>query len=261
MIGSMLGDIAGSRFEFSRPSNFNWQTEELFAPDCRYTDDTVMTVATKYAILMGHSYEIAYRTFGKRYPNVGYGAMFQDWLHSSNRRPYQSCGNGAAMRAGVIGEYFDTLEEVERQAALSAQCTHNHPEGIKGAKAAAVGVFLARIGCSKKEIQRVIEKRYGYALKAPLVLRRPFSKVRLTCQATMPLAFRCFLESHDYESCIRNVFSCLCDTDTVGCIAGGFAEAFYHTTGFDNDRLLRRYLIKPLAVGKPDTVLYDWAVR
>ena len=100
---------------------------------------------------MGHSYENAYRTFGKRYPNVGYGAMFQDWLHSSNRRPYQSCGNGAAMRAGVIGEYFDTLEEVERQAALSAQCTHNHPEGIKGAKAAAVGVFLARIGCSKRK--------------------------------------------------------------------------------------------------------------
>lgn len=260
MVGSILGDIAGSRFEFSRPSSFCWKTEALFVPECRYTDDTVMSVASKYAILTGHSFAHAYRTFGKRYPHAGYGAMFQDWLCATGRRPYQSCGNGAAMRAGVIGEYFDTLEEVEEKAAESARCTHNHPEGIKGAKAAAAGVFLARTGSSKREIRRVVRKRYGYDLTTPLALRRPFSQVKLTCQDTMPLAFRCFLESRDFESCIRNVFSCLCDTDTVGCIAGAFAEAFYHKTGFDDERLLRYYLIKPLAAGKPDTFLYDWAV-
>lgn len=261
MVGAILGDIAGSRFEFSRPSNFNWRTEQLFAPDCRYTDDTVLCIASKYAILTGNSFRHAYRAFGKRYPHVGYGAMFQDWITATDRRPYQSCGNGAAMRASVIGEFFTTLEKVEEKAAESAQCTHNHPEGIKGAKAAAVGVFLARTGYSKREIRHVIMHRYGYNLLTPLAMRRPFSRVNLTCQVTLPLAFRCFLESTDYESCIRNVFSCLCDTDTVGCIAGAIAEAFYGKTGFDDNRLLREYLIKPLAPGKPDTFLYDWATR
>ncbi|MCH4239910.1 MAG: ADP-ribosylglycohydrolase family protein [Oscillospiraceae bacterium] len=259
MFGSILGDIAGSRFEFSRPKGFNWRTEALFAPNCRYTDDTVMSIATKYAILTECSYESAYRSFGRRYPHAGYGSMFQEWLTSGTRRPYQSCGNGSAMRAGVIGEYFDTLEQVEQEAAKSARCTHNHPEGIIGAKAAAAGVFLARSGFSKKEIRRTIEKRYGYFLMIPLAARRPFSRIRLTCQETMPLAFTCFLESTDFESCIRNVFSCLCDTDTVGCIAGAVAEAYYHETGFDNDALLKQYLIKPLAVGQADTFLYDWA--
>lgn len=259
MVGSILGDIAGSRFEFSRPKGFDWRTEPLFASDCRYTDDTVLSVASKYAILKGCSFEGAYRLFGHRYPHAGYGSMFQNWLTSDARRPYQSYGNGSAMRAGVIGEYYDTLEQVEAKAAESAQCTHNHPEGIMGAKAAAAGVFLARTGCSKKEIRRLVQKRYGYNLTTPLAARRPFSRINLTCMGTMPLAFRCFLESTNFESCIRNVFSCLCDTDTVGCIAGGFAEAYYHQTGFDNDFLLRQYLIKPLAVGQADTFLYDWA--
>ncbi|ARP49859.1 ADP-ribosylglycohydrolase family protein [Caproicibacterium lactatifermentans] len=260
MVGSILGDIAGSRFEFSRPSGFNWRTEKLFVPECRYTDDTVMTVASKYAILNGCSFSSAYHTFGKRYPHAGYGAMFQDWLTSAARRPYLSCGNGSAMRAGVIGEFYDTLEEAEAKAAESAACTHNHPEGIKGAEAAAVGVFLARKGFQKSEIRRTIQKRYGYCLSIPLAVRRPFSRIRLTCQATMPLAFTCFLESTNYESCIRNVFSCLCDTDTVGCIAGGIAEAYYGTTGFDDSRLLRQYLLKPGRDGQIDTFLYHWAV-
>ena len=159
MVGSILGDIAGSRFEFSRPSGFNWRTETLFAPECRYTDDTVLTVATKYALLTGSSFASAYRTFGKRYPHAGYGAMFQDWITSAARHPYPSCGNGSAMRAGVIGEYFSTLEEVEAVAAESAQCTHSHPEGILGAQAAAAGVFLARNGFSKKEIRHTVQHR------------------------------------------------------------------------------------------------------
>ncbi|MCH3972493.1 MAG: ADP-ribosylglycohydrolase family protein [Oscillospiraceae bacterium] len=260
MVGSILGDIAGSRFEFSRPSGFDWRTEKLFAPECRYTDDSVMTIASKYALLTDCSFSSAYRIFGKRYPHAGYGAMFQDWLTSTARRPYQSCGNGSAMRAGVIGEYYDTLEKTEAKAAESAACTHNHPEGIKGAKAAAAGVFLARKGFQKSEIRSIVQRRYGYNLTVPLALRRPFCRVKQTCQATLPLAFLCFLESEDYESCIRNVFSCLCDTDTVGCIAGGFAEAYYKGTGFDDDALLRRYLIKPGSCGKTDTFLYDWAV-
>lgn len=258
MFGSILGDIAGSRFEFSRPASFNWRTEPLFTTDCRYTDDTVMSIASKYAILTGCSFESAYRTFGRRYPHAGYGSMFQDWL-ATGCRPYRSCGNGSAMRAGVIGEFYATLEEVEEKAAESAVCTHNHPEGILGAQAAAAGVFLARSGFDKKEIRKTVQKRYGYNLTVPLAMRRPVSKIKLTCQGTMPLAFTCFLESTNFESCIRNVFSCLCDTDTVGCIAGAIAEAFYHSTGFNNDQLLRQYLIKPVIVGRTDTFLYDWA--
>lgn len=258
MFGSILGDIAGSRFEFSRPSGFNWRTEPLFTTGCRYTDDTVMSIASKYAILTGRSFESAYRLFGRRYPHAGYGSMFQDWL-ATGCRPYRSCGNGSAMRAGVIGEYFSTLEEVEEKAAESAVCTHNHPQGVLGAQAAAAGVFLARSGFDKKQIRKIVQKRYGYNLTLPLALRRPFSQITLTCQGTMPLAFVCFLESSDFESCIRNVFSCLCDTDTVGCIAGAIAEAYYHSTGFDNNRILRQYLIKPIIVGQADTFLYDWA--
>lgn len=261
MYGSILGDIAGSRFEFSRPKGFDWRTESLFTADCRYTDDTVMSVATKYALLTGTSFANAYRMFGRRYPHAGYGAMFQDWILDAGRRPYQSCGNGSAMRAGFIGEFCATLEEVEQKAADSAACTHNHPEGIKGAQAAAAGVFLARNGASKKEIRRVIQRRYGYCLRTPLTLRRPFSKVRQTCQATLPLAYSCFLESENFEGCIRNVFSCLCDTDTVGCIAGAIAEAYYRDTGFHNEELLRYYLVKPVAVGISDTFLYEWATK
>lgn len=168
MFGSILGDIAGSRFEFSRPASFNWRTEPLFTTDCRYTDDTVMSIASKYAILTGCSFESAYRTFGRRYPHAGYGSMFQDWL-ATGCRPYRSCGNGSAMRSGVIGEFYATLEEVEEKAAESAVCTHNHPEGILGAQAAAAGVFLSAAASIKRKSEKLYKNAMAITSPFPLL--------------------------------------------------------------------------------------------
>lgn len=259
MYGAILGDIAGSRFEFSKPDSFRHQDVELFAKGCFYTDDTVMTVATKYAIKKGVPYAKAYGLFGKKYPKVGYGTMFKRWLDTCSEKGYNSFGNGAAMRVSYIGHHFQTLEEVEKEAGKSAICTHNHPEGVKGAVVTAGCIFLARNGYSKKEIRRYASRNFGYSLRKPLFLRRPFSKFDISCQGSIPLALVCFLESESWESCIRNVFSVKCDTDTIGCIAGGIADAFYGGTGFDEEALLRRYLIKPNEYGRLDTFLYDWA--
>ncbi len=260
MYGAILGDIAGSRFEFNRPEGFNWRTVELYSGMSRYTDDTVLTVATKYAVLKKLPYARSYGMFGRRYIHAGYGNMFLNWLNNHSEKGYGSFGNGSAMRVSFIGQYFPTLEEVESQAEKSSLCTHDHPEGVKAARAAAAAVFLGRSGYSKQEIADYLHGVYGYTVSKPLALYRPFGKFDVTAQGTMPLAIRCFLESDDWESCIRNVFSVKCDTDTVACIAGGIADAFYGGTGLDEEKLLRRYLVMPNDQGLFDTFLYDWAV-
>lgn len=261
MYGAILGDIAGSRFEFSRPEGFDWRTTDLFGGMSTYTDDTVLTVATKYAVLKGIPYAKAYGMFGRRYANVGYGTMFKNWLNTCSEKGYNSYGNGSAMRVSYLGWHFDTLEQVEEEAARSSMCTHDHPEGVKAAKATAAAVFLARTGASKKELAEYLHKAYGYAVHKPLFLFRPFGKFDVTAKGTMPLAIRCFLDSEDWESCIRNVFSVKCDTDTVGCIAGGIADAFYGGTGLDEEALLKRFLVKPNDRGVFDSFLYEWATK
>ncbi len=261
MYGAILGDIAGSRFEFTRPEHFDWKNVELFNGMSTYTDDTVLTIATKYAILTGEAYHKAYRRFGRKYMQAGYGPMFKNWLHAQSERGYQSYGNGSAMRVSYIGWHFNSLKEVEEQAAQSSRCTHNHPEGVKAAQATAAAVYMARTGASKREIARYIHRKYKYTVGRPLVTYRPFGKFDVTAMGTMPLALRCFLEAEDWESCIRNVYSVRCDTDTVGCIAGGIADAFYGGTGQDEDALLRRFLIRPNTRGSFDTYLYDWATK
>lgn len=260
MNGAILGDIAGSRFEFTKPAGFNHKTVPLFEAGCCYTDDTVLSVATKYAILNGTSYRNAYAMFGKRYPNVGYGPMFKQWLNDHTHTPYRSFGNGSAMRVSFVGEYFNTLEQVEEEAKKSAECSHNHPQGIAGAQAVAVSIFMARNGASKKEIQQYITFQYGYNLKRSLCMRRPFSKFDMTCDGSVPLAIRCFLESDSWEHCIRNVLSITCDTDTVACIAGSIAEAYFGTTGFDEEMLLKRYLVGSETIAPEESILYQWAV-
>ncbi len=261
MYGAILGDIAGSRFEFSRPQNFDWKTVDLFGGMSTFTDDTVLTIATKYAVLKGLPYAKAYGMFGRKYSRVGYGNMFLQWLFAHSEKGYNSYGNGSAMRVSFIGEFFPTLEQVEEEAERSSLCTHNHPEGVKAARATAAAVFLARTGSSKQEIAAYLHRTCGYEIHKPLLLYRPFGKFDVTAAGTMPLALRCFLESDDWESCIRNVFSVKCDTDTVACIAGGIADAFYGGTGLPEDQLLRRFLIKPNERGEFDTFLYDWAVK
>ena len=174
MYGAILGDIAGSRFEFSKPQGFDWRTVDLFGARSAYTDDTVLTVATKYAILTGTPYAKAYALFGKRYSRVGYGTMFKNWLNSGSQKGYNSYGNGSAMRVSYIGWHFDTLEAVEGQAARSSTCTHDHPEGIRAAQATAGAVFLARTGASKRDLARYFRKRFCYPVSKPLAFYRPF---------------------------------------------------------------------------------------
>lgn len=258
--GAILGDIAGSRIEFSRPSGFDHRTAPLFLGACTFTDDTVLTVATKYALLHGMSYAAAYGMFGRKYRRAGYGTMFQAWLDRRSTTGYGSFGNGAAMRVCFIGEYFTSLEQVEAEAEKSASCTHNHPEGIRSAKAIAGAVFLAKNGSSKKEIGRFF-RHCGYAVSRPLASYRPFSKFDPTAAASVPIAIRCFLESDSWEDCIRKVFSIKCDTDTVACMAGGIAEAFYGTTGQRDSELLKRYLVKPDEFGNFDKFLYTAATE
>ena len=198
MYGSILGDIAGSRLEFSKPQGFNAKTAKLFTNNCFFTDDTVMTIATKYAVLNSTTYASAYASFGMKYPYVGYGTMFKNWINSHPKQAYNSFGNGAAMRVSFIGEYFDSIEKVKTEAEKSALCTHNHEEGVKGAVATAVCVYLSKSGCSKKEIRRYIERNYGYNFHRTLKMMRPFSKFDITCQGTLPVAFRCFWESDSW---------------------------------------------------------------
>lgn len=261
MKGAILGDIAGSRFEFSKPTGFDYKTVSLFGSGCSYTDDTVLTIATKYAILNDIPYAKAYGKLGRMYRHVGYGTLFQEWLDGHGETGYGSYGNGGAMRVSYIAHHFNTLEKVEEEAKKSAICTHSHVEGLKAAVATAGLLFLALQGESKKALTRYFHGEFEYPVHKPLWAYRPRGKFDATAAGSMPLAFRCFLESEDWESCIRNVFSVKCDTDTVACIAGGIAEAYYKRTVDNEQALLKQYLIKPNDLGEFDRFLYEWVVR
>ena len=247
IIGAILGDIAGSQFEFNRPNNLDWRHCELFTDKCHFTDDTVMTLATKMAVLNNGSFAKYYREFGRQYPHVGYGMMFSQWIKYDDAESYGSFGNGSAMRCSYIGEHFSLSSDVCAYAIESADCTHDHIEGIKGAVVTAVCVNMAKHGKSKEDIYEYVSteyhsNEYKYGIDRPLSTYRDTYKWDVTCQGSVPVAIRCFLESEDYEGFIRNVLSLPCDTDTLCAIGGGVAEEFYHGTGFDEDALLRKYL-------------------
>lgn len=247
IIGAILGDIAGSRWEFCRPKDLDWEHIELFTDDCFFTDDTVLTVATKYALQNNVSFKQAYHKFGNRYPNCSYGCGFESWLGSKWSKPYNSFGNGAAMRVSPVVDIVDNYDAVIWEASQTALCTHNHPEGIKGATVTAVCSWMAKTGASKTEIEEYASRQYSskeYKFPVSMTLKELREKYRwdVTCQGSVPVAIRCFLDSENYESFIRNVLSLPCDTDTLCAIGGGIAEEFYHGTGFDEDKLLKRYL-------------------
>lgn len=226
MIGAIAGDIIGSVYE-AHPV----KTEDfpLFSPGCRFTDDTVMTVATADSILTGKGYAAAYKEWGRLFPHAGYGGMFRQWLRNNNSRPYNSFGNGSAMRVSPVGFAFDTLDKVLEEAKKSAEVTHNHPEGIKGAQATAAAIFLARTGKGKKEIKDYIETTFDYDLSATLAEIRPGYRFDPTCQGSVPQAIIAFLESSTYEDAVRKAISLGGDTDTQACITGGIAQAYYKT--------------------------------
>ena len=224
MIGAIAGDIIGSVYEFNPIKTKDFP---LFSPHCSFTDDTVLTVAVADAVLNGRSYFESIRNIGRRYPDAGYGGFFLRWLHSEDSRPYNSWGNGSAMRVSPIGFAFSDEETILREAARTAEITHNHPEGIKGAQATALAIFLARTRSSKDEIRRTIQSRFAYDLDRTVDEIRPSYSFTESCQQTTPEAIIAFLDSTSYEDAIRNAVSLGGDADTLACITGGIAEAFY----------------------------------
>lgn len=232
MIGSIIGDIVGSVYEFT-PNNIKTKQFELFNPNGSYTDDSILTFATADWLLHGGEVAHYYSKYGEKYPwpMGGYGGGFKLWLVRSIRhqdyRPYNSCGNGSAMRVGPVGWAFDTIEEILAKAKESAECTHNHPEGIKGAQATALAIMMARHGCDKNEIRSEIEKRFEYDLQFTCEQIRPTYTWGGTCQDSVPQAIVAFLDGEDYEDSIRNAISIGGDSDTIGCITGSIAEAYF----------------------------------
>ena len=224
MIGAIAGDIVGSAYEFGRTKRKDFP---LFGPDSEFTDDSVLTAAVAQAILSDGDYRRTVLEFGRRYPGRGYGGGFQGWLDSSDPKPYDSWGNGSAMRVSPVGFAFDTVEDVLREAKRSAEFTHNHPEGVKGAQAAALAVYLARTAKDKDVLRTEIAGRFGYDLARTVDGIRPGFGHDESCQRTVPESVVCFLESTSYEDAVRNAVSLGGDADTLACITGGIAEAFY----------------------------------
>src|SRR5512143_3697292 len=224
MLGAILGDVVGSVHEFRGTKT---KVFPLFVPHSTYTDDSVLTVAVADWILSGEDLSELLASYTRRFPGRGYGGMFARWASGRDRQPYNSYGNGSAMRVSPVGFAGATLDDVLDRAEYSAAVTHNHPEGIRGAQATAAAIFLARHGADKAEIRRAIETRFGYDLSRPLDDIRPGYAFTELCRQTVPPALVAFLESSDYEDAIRNAISLGGDADTLACITGGIAEAHY----------------------------------
>lgn len=224
MIGAIAGDIIGSVYEHAPVKSKDFP---LFHPQATFTDDTVLTVATAAAIVRGRSYLSMTREIGRRYPDAGYGGNFRQWLFSDEQRPYNSWGNGSAMRVSPVGFAFNDQNDVLREAAASAAITHNHEEGIKGAEATALTVFLARQKLPKEDIRAEIGRRFGYNLERTVEQIRPQYSFDVSCQGTVPEAIISFLDSQSWEDAVRNAVSLGGDSDTLACITGGIAEAWY----------------------------------
>lgn len=224
MIGAIAGDIIGSVYEHSPIKTKDFP---LFHRQARFTDDTVLSVAVAGAILDEVDYASAIRQIGRRYPRAGYGANFIHWLMTDEAPPYNSWGNGSAMRVAPVGFAFDDADTVLREAASSAAITHDHPEGIRGAQATALAVFLGRKRTSKAEIREQVTQRFGYDLARTVDEIRPGYSFDVSCQGSVPEAIISFLDSDDWEDAVRNAVSLGGDSDTLACITGGIAEAWY----------------------------------
>ena len=235
MYGAILGDIIGSPYEFDRGD----KTKDfpLFSRNSQFTDDSIMTLAVAEALMDTKPEDgekaiqarlvKSMQRLGRKYPGAGYGCMFGNWLRAEDPQPYGSCGNGSAMRVSGAGWLYDDLETTRYMARLTASVTHDHPEGIKGAEAVAAVIFLARTGKSKAEIRDYVCAQFGYDLSRTCDEIRPGYRHVETCQETVPEAIIAFLEGTDFEDVIRTAVSLGGDCDTLTCIAGSMAEAFY----------------------------------
>ena len=235
MYGAILGDIIGSPYEFDAGEKI--KSFPLFSENSVWTDDTVMTIAVAEAFLdagldaeekqLTQYLVKSLRKYGKQYPKAGYGLRFWKWLHSWRPKPYNSCGNGSAMRVSSVAWLYEDLESVRRAARISSEVTHNHPEGIKGAEATAAAIFLARTGHSKEEIKAYIIREFHYDLSRTCDEIRPGYYHVEICQESVPEAITAFLEGESFEDVIRTAVSLGGDCDTVAAIAGSIAEGFY----------------------------------
>lgn len=238
MIGAIFGDIAGSVYEFNNIKTTNF---DLFGKGTTFTDDSILTIAVAHWLLEGNltkeglAFTLSY--YVKKYPHPmgSYGGRFLQWANGDISKPYNSWGNGSAMRVAPVGWAFDSLEETEKMAAISAGVTHNHPEGIKGAQTTAAAIFKARNLATKAEMKSFIEQKYGYNLNRTCDEIRPAYRFNESCQETVPQAIIAFLDSRDFESAIRLAISLGGDSDTLACITGGIAEAFYGMTSGNPD--------------------------
>jgi ADP-ribosylglycohydrolase len=224
MLGAIVGDVIGSVYEYLPTKSVDFP---LLEEASRFTDDSVMTIAVAHAILNNVPYDVSMKEFGRKYPNAGYGGLFYDWLFEEETKPYNSWGNGSAMRVSPVGFAFDSVDDVLREAARTAEVSHNHPEGVKGAQATALCIFLARQGENKESIRQEMRTRFQYDLERTLDEIRPFYAFDVSCQGTVPEAIIAFLQSNDFEDAIRKAVSLGGDSDTLACITGGIAHAYY----------------------------------
>ena len=263
MYGAIWGDIVGSPFEFDS-NNYKAKDFAFLSEKSHFTDDTVMTVAVADALMnveedadddtIRRSVVQSMQTIGRHYPDSGYGGNFYHWMFSREPRPYGSYGNGSAMRVSPVAWLYDDLESVRRVARLTAEVTHNHTEGIRGAEAVASAIFLARTGSSKEEIRDFVRKEFGYDLSRTCDEIRPTYHMDETCQGSVPEAIIAFLESVDFVDAIRNAVSLGGDSDTIGAITGSIAEAYYGL-GRDWMEAVERFLPKNFC-----TILYRFRI-
>jgi ADP-ribosylglycohydrolase len=225
MLGALAGDVIGSVYEH-RPVKAP-DFRPLISGASRYTDDTVLTVATAAAILGDGDYAAAYRRFGRAHPGAGYGKSFREWLRTPDGAPYGSWGNGSAMRVSPIAWAFYTEAEVLAEAGRSAAVTHDHPEGIRGAQAVALAVFLCRSGAGKEDVRTELATRFGYDLARTVDGIRPGYRFQVSCQESVPEAIIAFLDSEGFEDAVRLAISLGGDADTQAAIAGSIGEAAY----------------------------------
>jgi ADP-ribosylglycohydrolase len=224
MIGAIAGDVIGSVHEYESTKTKDFP---LFDPKCFFTDDSVLTIALADALLHDLDYAVTLKLYYRRYPNAGYGSSFHHWAMSESWAPYNSFGNGSAMRVSPAAWFAQSLDEALALAERSAAVTHNHPQGIRGAQATAAAIFLARTGHDKEDIRRFVKATFGYGLQRTLAEIRPDYEFNESCQGTVPQAITAFLEATDFEDSIRNAISLGGDADTLACITGSIAEPYF----------------------------------
>ena len=253
ILGAVLGDILGAQYEFDRPWDLDWKHVPLIGKNMvGFTDDSVMALAIKKALDNDLDLVETMVDVGRRYPFCGYGGKFHYWIHGNDHSPYGSWGNGSAMRVAYVGEFFENYNLMQEMAAKTAAVSHDHPEGIKGAVVTATCIWMAKHGKGKEEIydyvlQEYPPEQYPFSIDKDMEYLRKYYRWTEKCSDTVPAAMRCFFESCDYESFMRNIYSFECDSDTFGAIAGGVAEEFYHGFGdVDGEGIVKQYLSEEL---------------